>query len=77
MAFDAIPWPTLTRPDMAHALLGPPSTWSLRPHAQRLRRDLPARLRDLRNRKRCDRPNPEDRPVFLLSAGWRSGSTLL
>ena len=79
MAFDAIFGVRFTRPlrDTARALLGRPSSWGLRGRERRLQRDLPARLRDLRNRMRADGPSSEDQPVFLLSAGWRSGSTLL
>jgi len=79
MVFDAKSWTGLTRPirDTARAILGPPSNWGLRGHARRLQRDLPGRLRDLRRRLRPDGAGAEDQPVFLLSAGWRSGSTLL
>ena len=79
MAFDAMSWTGLTRSirDTARALLGPPSTWGLRRRARKQRRDLPARLRDLRDRLGSDERGVDARPVFLLSAGWRSGSTLL
>ena len=59
------------------ALFGPPHTWRYAVDAQRQCVDLRARLDDAfvwasENVKKCS-----DEPVFILSAGWRSGSTLL
>jgi len=63
--------------DVSRALLGPRHTWPLSLRARRLSADLPARLADALARTRGDTAAPDDRPVFLLAAGWRSGSTLL
>ena len=59
------------------ALLGPRHTWNLSTQAERLYADLPARLRDASSRTAGAGESCEEQPVFLFSAGWRSGSTLL
>jgi hypothetical protein len=58
-------------------VVGRPSTvWT----HQKLQRELP-RVADaveaLRARIGDDAPEPQDEPLFIFSAGWRSGSTLL
>src|SRR6185312_12863121 len=57
--------------------MGAPEIWDISAQARRQSADLPGRLRDL-----CAKLSPHVRscdvsPIFLLSAGWRSGSTLL
>lgn len=63
--------------DTVRALLGPKHTWGLSTAAERLSADLQSRLEDAFARTDRSRDSSEERPVFLLSAGWRSGSTLL
>lgn len=63
--------------DSVRALLGPRSAWGISSRAKRLSADLPSRLADALSRTPAGNDPPEERPVFLLSAGWRSGSTLL
>lgn len=59
------------------ALLGPRHTWDLSAEAKRLYSDLPARLQDALARAPGAGNSSDEQPVFLFSAGWRSGSTLL
>lgn len=59
------------------ALLGPRHTWDLSRQDQRLCSDLPARLRDASARVPRAGDSSDEQPVFIFSAGWRSGSTLL
>jgi hypothetical protein len=59
------------------ALVGPRYTWGLGSRNRRLSGDLPARLHDALNRASEAVRQDNDDPVFVLSAGWRSGSTLL
>lgn len=56
-----------------------PGVGGLRDLAQRQSAALPERLRDVDARwpDADDEPLPCEDPVFVLSAGWRSGSTLL
>ncbi len=63
--------------DTLRAILGPRHTWGLGPGAKRLSADLPARMRDALARASEAARHHEAQPVFVLSAGWRSGSTLL
>lgn len=72
----------LKMPDRAlrstvRALLGPRHTWGLSARAARLSADLPARLDDALARIPASPGPADEQPVFLFSAGWRSGSTLL
>lgn len=69
----------LTRPIkiLVRALLGPVDTWNHQKESHRASADMAARLRDAMAKispaiRECD-----EQPIFLLSAGWRSGSTLL
>jgi hypothetical protein len=63
--------------DAFRAFLGPRHTWGLSSRARRLSADLPSRLEDaLARTSRSATPSGES-PVFLLSTGWRSGSSLL
>lgn len=63
--------------DAFRSLLGPRHTWGLSSRARRVSTDLPSRLQDALARiPRSANPSGEQ-PVFLLSTGWRSGSTLL
>lgn len=59
------------------AFLGPRHTWGLSSRATLLSADLPSRLVDARDRTRPSTALADEQPVFLFSAGWRSGSTLL
>lgn len=70
---------SLIRPvkDIARALLGPRGTWNIKGRSRRLSADLPARLRDTLARTSVEARACAEQPIFLLSAGWRSGSTLL
>jgi hypothetical protein len=51
----------------------------LRAEQERLARELPRRLEDVAARWPAaeDEPLPCEDPIFVLAAGWRSGSTLL
>ncbi len=62
---------------IVRAFLGPRHTWSYARNAIRLSQDFDARLDDLFSRVSEDTQNCDERPVFIFSAGWRSGSTLL
>lgn len=59
------------------ALLGTRSSWGLEKESRRVANDLPARLRDAFGRAASGTRISDEEPIFLLSAGWRSGSTLL
>lgn len=63
--------------DTLRTFFGPKRTWDLPAYGRRLSRDLPARLHDafrqVAHEVRCH----DEQPVFVLSAGWRSGSTVL
>jgi hypothetical protein len=59
------------------SLVGPRYTWGLAARTKRLAGDLPARLQEMLRRTSEEARLDEDQPVFVLSAGWRSGSTLL
>ncbi len=63
--------------DTLSALLGPRYTWGLASKERHLSEDLSGRLQDALRRISDESDPSEQRPVFLLSAGWRSGSTLL
>jgi Sulfotransferase family len=63
--------------NIVRATIGPRYTWDLAAQTRREAGDLSARLDDaLRWISKDARPDDEQ-PVFVLSAGWRSGSTLL
>ena len=63
--------------DIFRALLGPRYTWHFSARARRQSDDLPSRLEDVLARTPRATSSSGERPVFLLSTGWRSGSTLL
>ena len=63
--------------NIVRALVGPRYTWGLGTESTRVAGDLPARLRDALRRKSSQAPLDDEQPVFVLSSGWRSGSTLL
>ncbi len=63
--------------EVLRALLGPRSAWGLVSRAREKSADLAARLGDALARCSAATRSCDDRPIFLLSAGWRSGSTLL
>lgn len=63
--------------DVVRALFGPRFTWSVKNDARRQSADMAARLSDLFARVPKSEWAASDSPVFIFSAGWRSGSTLL
>lgn len=63
--------------DIARALLGAPGTWNIKGQSRRAAGDFPARMRDALVRTSAQARTCDEQPIFLLSAGWRSGSTLL
>lgn len=63
--------------NVVRALAGPRYTWGHVSKARRLIRDLPARLNDAERRISRKASPDDEQPVFVFSAGWRSGSTLL
>jgi len=63
--------------NLPRALLGPRYTWGLASRTRRLSADLPARLDEALRRASEEARQEDEQPVFVLSAGWRSGSTLL
>lgn len=68
----------LTRPPktLVRALFGPGS-WDLKKRSRRASADLASRLEDALARTSPETRESDEQPIFLLSAGWRSGSTLL
>lgn len=56
---------------------GPLREWYMAVRSARDWADLPARLRDALSRIAPEALACNEAPVFILSAGWRSGSTLL
>lgn len=69
----------LTRPlkILIRALFGPVGTWNLKKNSYRTSADMAARLQDTLARTSPATRDCDEQPIFLLSAGWRSGSTLL
>lgn len=63
--------------NIIRATVGPRYTWALDADTRREAADLPARLRDAQRWISAQAALEEEQPVFVLSAGWRSGSTLL
>jgi hypothetical protein len=63
--------------DIARALLGAPGTWNIKRKSQQASADFPARMRDALAWISAQARTCDAQPIFLLSAGWRSGSTLL
>jgi hypothetical protein len=59
------------------SLVGQLGHWQVHRRNLRARPSLPQALRNIEGRWPVPADEPDDRPVFLLSAGWRSGSTLL
>jgi hypothetical protein len=62
---------------LTRALLGPVGTWNLKSRSRLASADVAARLQDTLARTAPENHECDDQPIFLLSAGWRSGSTLL
>ncbi len=59
-------------------LLGTPEAHRLKRREREVeRRPLPAAIAAVRDRREAPDEAPPDEPLFLLSAGWRSGSTLV
>ena len=63
--------------NMVRATLGPRYTWRLGAQTRREAEDLPARMADALPWISAEARLCDEQPVFVLSAGWRSGSTLL
>lgn len=63
--------------DTLKAFLGSRDTWGATARARQQSADVHARLQDVLARVRSHPTSTGEQPVFLLSAGWRSGSTLL
>ena len=69
----------LTRPPktLLRALFGPVASWDLKKRSRRDSADLASRLHDALARISAETRECDEQPILLLSAGWRSGSTLL
>lgn len=63
--------------NIARATVGPRYTWSLASQTRREAADLRARLDQALRWVSAEARLNEEQPVFVLSSGWRSGSTLL
>lgn len=63
--------------NIVRALVGPRDTWGLVSQTRREAGNLPARLHDALRRTSQKAILDDEQPVFVLSSGWRSGSTLL
>ncbi|HEX4267622.1 MAG TPA: sulfotransferase [Steroidobacteraceae bacterium] len=63
--------------NLVRATVGPRYTWRLASETRREAADLQARLHQALGWISAETRLDEERPVFVLSAGWRSGSTLL
>jgi len=59
------------------ALRGAPEALRRQRRHRREAGDVPARLAEIEERWGRGEADPDERPVFILAAGWRSGSTLL
>lgn len=62
---------------LLRAFLGPQHTWMYRRNGVQQYEDFEKRLADAFSRTTGDSSVCSEEPVFLFSAGWRSGSTLL
>ena len=62
---------------LLRALFGPVGSWHLKDHSRRASADLQACLQEALARVSPETRECGEQPIFLLSAGWRSGSTLL
>jgi hypothetical protein len=63
--------------NIIRATVGPRYTWGLTSEIRREAADLPARLHEALGRISAETRLADEQPVFVLSSGWRSGSTLL
>ncbi|MBW4052390.1 MAG: sulfotransferase [Proteobacteria bacterium] len=68
---------TNTPKTLIRALFGPSGSGNLKKGAIRASADLAARLQDALARISPETRECDEQPILLLSAGWRSGSTLL
>jgi hypothetical protein len=59
------------------AMLGPKGFFGLESASRRMAGDLSNRLADAFSKTSVETRQCEEKPIFILSAGWRSGSTLL
>ena len=63
--------------DLIRLAVGPQISWRASAHARLESRDFPARMQDVVDRLSVDARAYAPSPIFVLSAGWRSGSTML
>jgi len=63
--------------NLVRATVGPRYTWRLASRTRSEAADLPARMHQALDWISAETRRDEEQPVFVLSAGWRSGSTLL
>lgn len=63
--------------NIVRATIGPRYTWGLASDIRRQAADLPARLNEALGLISAETRLADEQPVFVLSSGWRSGSTLL
>jgi hypothetical protein len=63
--------------NIVRATAGPRYTWRLTSQTRREAADFPARLHEALGWISAEARADDEQPVFVLSAGWRSGSTLL
>ena len=63
--------------EVVRALFGPRHTWGYQKNAVQESQNISARLTDAFTWVSDDAAQCDEQPVFLFSAGWRSGSTLL
>ena len=62
---------------LIRALFGPAESWSVAKRSRQASGDIASRLQEALHRVSQETRQCEEQPIFLLSAGWRSGSTLL
>lgn len=62
---------------LLRALFGPADSWNIKRLSRRASNDLACRLQEALAWTSPETRECDEQPVFLLSAGWRSGSTLL
>ena len=63
--------------DVFRTWVGPRLSWRFRADAMSMSRDFPARITDALTRLSPAARAHGAQPVFVFSAGWRSGSTML
>lgn len=63
--------------NFVRAFTGPRPAWRLASKSRVLANALSDRIRDAGEKFRDDETSHNEKPIFILSAGWRTGSTLL